>query len=276
MRQRSFTLIELMVVIAIVGLLASVVLVSMGGVKGKAKTAQGLQFSQSLYHVLGSEAVGVWNFDEGPDGSPMTTAKDASGYDNNGTCSGASCPTYTVETPQKVVGSSSGKFALSFDGANDYVDVGNNANLRPETFTVELWVKDITGGTGLVSYYGGNNGWLMRAYYIKLCNGASCAQFNFGSVDATKWSHLAFTYDSGSDAVRLYRNGTMDLSSTFANYVVSAAGENLHIGKDNWWSGDYSAGLIDDVRIYNQAVSSGEIQKHYADGLEKHQDLAIR
>jgi len=35
-------------------------------------------------------------------------------------------------------------------------------------------------------------------------------------------------------------------------------------------------GLIDEVRIYNQALSAAEIQKHYAEGLEKHKNLAIK
>ena len=78
---KGFTLIELLVVIAIFGLLVSVVVVSTSSARKKGSEAAGRQFSATLQHSLGADAVGMWSFDEGSG----TTAKDSSGNNFNGT-----------------------------------------------------------------------------------------------------------------------------------------------------------------------------------------------
>ena len=135
----SFTLIELLVVISIIGLLASVVLVSMKGMREKARIASALKFSQSLQNSLGSESVGVWSFDEGEG----TIVHDSSGYNNHCTIYGAS---FTQDTPERIVHSNSSTYSLSFDGQNDYLDCGNDESLDiTDEITIEAWVKPFSG-----------------------------------------------------------------------------------------------------------------------------------
>ena len=157
MKNKSFTLIELLVVIAIIGLLASIILVSLKGVREKAEIAKGLEFSQSIQHALGADAVGIWSFDDcGNDGDTHTTLADTSGYGNNGTNHGAIC---REDTPFHVVGSGGGKRALSFDG-DDYVDCGSGASTLPANFTAEVWVyfNGTSDNSTLIGRWGGEYG----------------------------------------------------------------------------------------------------------------------
>src|SRR3989344_5981922 len=140
MSNRSFTLIELLVVIAIIGLITSVSLVAIDlpGQRQKAKIAKILEFSSSIQNALGSEAVGIWDFDN--------NVLDSSGYGNNGTINGGA--TFTDETPQKIVGPSPGKYALSLDGAGDYINCGNGTSIKGSktAITVGVWLKRNTTG----------------------------------------------------------------------------------------------------------------------------------
>ncbi len=128
--KKGFTLIELLVVIAVIGMLSSIVLVSLKGTNYKAKMAKAESFSSQIAHVLRNEAVGIWSFDDAASG----TALDSSGYGNNGTVVGA--------TPVADRKGQSNK-AYSFNGISDYVELGNpllfNSNF-PE-LSVEAWFE---------------------------------------------------------------------------------------------------------------------------------------
>ena len=71
-----------------------------------------------------------------------------------------------------------------------------------------------------------------------------------------RWAHLAETYDGSS--VRLYVNGTL-VSTTAAPGSLASSTAPLRIGGNNIW-GEYFSGLIDEVRVYNRALSAAEIQ----------------
>lgn len=273
-KEKSFTLIELLIVIAVVGMISSIILVNLNlpEQRKKAQIGRALEFSSSILNALGSEGVGTWNFDEGSG----STAKDSSGYKNNCSIIG---PTYTSETPQSITGTGSGKYALSFDGADDYLDCGSDPSLIPSSaFTFEAWIypKKIMcskendscplWGTGANAYGHiiaiAQNGFL---WFYTLHN-------EWDPFDSDKpvaintWTHVVFTWDGNKK--RIYINGVLSGEKS-----ISTPLKNLPptwIGRKGDSHSGYFDGYIDEVRIYGQGLTTTQIREHYVQGLKKH------
>jgi hypothetical protein len=70
------------------------------------------------------------------------------------------------------------------------------------------------------------------------------------------WVHLATTYDGTTQ--RVFVNG-VEVSNAAATGAIDAGAGNLRIGGNDVWAGEYYQGLIDEVRIYNRALTAAEI-----------------
>jgi glucose/arabinose dehydrogenase len=193
--------------------------------------------------------VGAWSFDE----ASGTTATDASGSGNNGAISG---PARTA-----------GKFgnALSFDGVNDWVTV-NDANSLDLTnrMTLEAWVRPTGLGDWRTVLLKERPGHLAYALYGSTDNGrpaghvftnADIALRGPSALVANTWSHLAFTYDGAT--TRLYVNGTQVATAALTGNALTSSSP-LRIGGNSVW-GEWFSGAIDEVRIYNRALTATEI-----------------
>lgn len=265
----GFTLIELLVVIAIIGLLSSVVLVSMKGVRGKASVAKGLEFSQSVQNVLGAYAVGWWSFETIEAGNQVL---DSSGYDNHGTVNGA---TLVPAAGLEQLGN-----ALSFNGVSDYVTVADSASLDfTGAFSMSYWVKfnSVATEQWLVSKGGGWNraGFFSTIYSsgnlrFGMGNGAAEVTADNGGFTTDTWYHIVMTYDGTT--MRAYSNGIL-LPNTNTNSYSYGNDFPVSIGRSDNNNIPFN-GLLDEVRIYERALSAVEIQKHYVEGSKKHQPLA--
>ena len=75
-------------------------------------------------------------------------------------------------------------------------------------------------------------------------------------IDTNVWTHLAFTYDGSH--MRLYVNGSLVATQAQADAPLAAPGD-LKIGCSAWWWEEGFTGKIDEVRIYDRALSAGEI-----------------
>ena len=205
--------------------------------------------------------VAAYSFDEGEG----ETVEDITGNGHDGTIEGAE---WTVR----------GKYgsALKFDGENDCVAVPESSELDfSEEFTIESWVKPegelhhdpilFKEGEGFPSYALGvgipHSG---KAEGVIGQEGEGHESVYSGeSLEAKVWSHLALTYDGAK--LRLYVNGELVAIEAVENADSGSPGP-LTIGCDALY-GNYFQGRIDELRIYNRALSEIEIRQTAAAAL---------
>lgn len=195
--------------------------------------------------------VAAYAFEEGAG----TAAADGSGRGHTGTVTGATWV-------------QNGRFgrALSFDGVNDLVSVADTTALDlTNGMTLEAWVrpsstaawrtvllKERSGGLSYGLY--ASNGASRPSGYIRI--GGDIDTQSTSSLPVNAWSHVAVTYNGS--VLRLYVNGTQ-VASRNQTGSISTSSNPLRIGGNLSW-GEYFAGLIDEVRVYNRALSQSEIQ----------------
>lgn len=270
-KEKSFTLIELLVVIAVIGLISSIVLVNLDlpSQRKKAQIARSLEFSQSIQNILGSEGVGTWNFDEGSG----STARDSSGYGNNGTNNGA---VFSDDTPHKMTGNNSGKYALYLNGASN-VDVSNfgKSVVNKNEITIEAWLKPmINSGEDdflwystasdkrITIHFPWGNSIVWQFADFNNCN----VSLNLNQDWLNVWAHYVFVASDSKNFIKIYRNGSQVAENTCSTPTLPSSSASLYLGGRPSY-GFY--GFIDEARIYGQALSVGQIQSNYAKGLQK-------
>ncbi len=189
-------------------------------------------------------------------------ANDSSGT-NNGTMQG------TASFVAGEVGQ-----AFSFDGSSGYVSVPDAPTLDSFTnaMTIECWIKSgkLTanpGWEGLVCK--GNISWRLlgttgaKTVYVAF-NGASPTDlFGTRNVNDEQWHHIAATYDGNT--MSLYVDGTLDASQAATGSILQTS-DGLTIGNDAAQPGLLWNGLMDEVSLYNRALTSNEIAAIYNAG----------
>jgi len=163
--------------------------------------------------------------------------------------------------------------ALSFNGSTSYVELGNPAALQlTGSMTVEAWVKAAANPSndGEIVAKSSDSGWILKTtpdtgpetFGFRLsANSSTTAQRYSTTVRSLNtWYHVAGVYDASSQTLSTYVNGVLD-SGTLRGVVPASQynpSVNVNIGRRA--SGYYFNGLIDEVRIYNRALSQAEIQ----------------
>jgi hypothetical protein len=209
-----------------------------------------------------SGLVGCWKFDEGS----STTAYDSSGYNNDG---------ILTNGPAWV----NGKYgkALSFDGADDYVQVPHSSTLNSPNFTIEAWIylnadigntqKRIVSKQETFSrsysfdlFGNGYSGSTGNQLVLSIGNGAEWVNFMSDTKLSIKtWYHVVGTHEGTTS--KIYINGQLDKSGTTTtqttdNPAVLTIGCTKQTGDAPTF---FFNGIIDEVRIYNRTLSQQEI-----------------
>ena len=200
----------------------------------------------------GAGCVGYWSFDEGSG----DIAYDRSGNGNDGTLMNMNNNDWVDGVKGK---------GLEFDGADDYVEVGDNPSLEPSgSFSISFWFKTTQLGNKVLIEKNNNN----VGYSIQR-GGTNILVMDVGSGSGiwTKgnsyhdgsWHHVVFIYKGVNDG-SVYVDDVDDTDIT-APGTPSYGTDSLIIGSRG---GNYAfSGLIDEIAIYNRALTSYEIGQHY-------------
>ena len=211
-------------------------------------------------------AVAYYKFDDGTIGSTPATASDSfNDYDGALT----NTPTWTT----------AGRFnnALQFTGGTgtdaDYVEVSNATVLNPGKLTVEAWAK-----SGAASW--NTNGTIVSkrdAYILYPVSASKNMRFYIyaggawqnvlwtadGSFDITKWHHYVGTYDGTN--IKIYVDGVLKNTQPYTGSISTTDTGNIFIGRDDG-TANYLNGSMDEVILYNRALTLAEIRTRYGAG----------
>lgn len=246
--ERGFTLIELLVVFSVIGLVSTVSITSFSTAKAKAKIANGLSNEQTVYSTVADDAVAIWDFNE----CTGSVANDLSGNSRHATLIGT---TWSTDTPSKQ------GCSLSFNGSGDQVDPNYSWSFNHQNFTASAWFKTKKSAEQVIFMIGDEN-------VVEMLNGKLRVNLSSNTANATKktndniWHFVAITGDSNS--VRLYVDGKNTPDITISGDADAYSGQML-IGRCTGGSW-YFSGLLDDIRIYQRALTAKEIHNLFAKG----------
>ena len=222
---------------------------------------------------LNYSLLGHWRFDDGSG----TTAYDSSGYGRSGTL---------VNGPTWVNSALSTAFdfydpgGLEFDGADDRVTTAGTAiNLANSSFTLSAWARrDSSGSYDIILGQGNQNNNNHLQFGFRDSNYFTCAFWgNDLDTSATytdnDWHHWACTYDASTNARTIYRDGVSVANGT-ASADFQGSG-TLYIGEGNFTNSAFD-GAVDDVRIYDQALTSAQVGALAAGGHPELTGITLR
>lgn len=221
--------------------------------------------SQIPSYIPTNGLVGWWPFNG--------NANDESGNGNNGTVYGAILSSDRYGTSNN---------AFSFNGTNSYIQMINPGPLGNTSRSVSVWVKTTeTRSERMIVSWGANGpvGADFNLWSNYSCNGFSFdinssartfnSQFNNG-----QWNHYVVVYDNSLGStisiVKVYQNSIL-LSSVCASVgtgVINTLGTfPITVGRYHGNNEDHLNGNIDDIGIWNRALTSQEVSVMYANSM---------
>ena len=219
-----------------------------------------LNISSSIKNVIGGDnLVARWLLDE----TSGLRAADSSSHNHHCTLKGGTF-SFSANTTSGKIGR-----ALNLNGSTDYIELPYSSDLNTSKFTCSLWVR-VTGGAnyrspltsrgttinGYVFYATDANKWEFWTY-----DGSVFSVSIGSSVSIGVWTFLVGVYD-GTNRI-FYINGQQVASNIVSFNPNTSSPLRIGAGATEGTPLFFFNGDIDDVRIYNRALSSAEIQEIY-------------
>jgi type II secretory pathway pseudopilin PulG len=209
-----------------------------------------------------SGLVGYWSFDE----STGTIANDLSGYGNNGTMYSGITLTDLRSTSSCKIG-----YCSSFDGVDDYVQLSTSSSLSiTGPITVVVWAYPRATGVNMMFLQASNqyNLWVQSNNKVRFADTLGhYIDTNSGVLTLNQWNHIVGVFVKSSGTPITLSNGNIYINGIPQGIFVSGNWSpttlsSIAIGRIP--SGvNFFNGFIDEVRVYNRALTDSEIKALY-------------
>jgi hypothetical protein len=205
--------------------------------------------------------VGYWPF--------CGNANDESGNGNNGTVNGAILTTDRFGVANK---------AYSFDGVNDYVSVNHANSFNLSSYTISIWVQKLGNGPNnkahwsIISKDNTAELWNNPFHLTQTASGSlltvlgGCTnneinQYSGSILNLNQWNNITFSFDDNLNVFKTFVNGNM-LNIDTVQFSLCNSTSPIIFG--NWTPySNFFNGKIDDIAIYNRALTQQEITNLY-------------
>ena len=203
--------------------------------------------ASDVRELAGNGPVGWWKLDE----NTGTSAADATGNGYTGTL--AASPATPAWTTGKY------GYALSFDGTDDYMTVSTFQKPADFSYSMRLYLNAAQGGWATILEFGNDSPWFginggdgKLQLYSNNPTGATV-------LSTGVWYHAVVT--SAGGVSKIYLNGVQDGSNGTGNTATTTGFGVAHNNGDGYFNG-----RVDDLRIYNRALSVAEVKELYQGG----------
>lgn len=252
---KGFTLVEILVVVAILGFLAALTVATVSSAREKARLAAAKSFAAALHRAHSAGMLAYWKLDEA--GSNGTVISDFSGFANHGTVSGTLIQHSATAC---MVGT-----CLEFDGGSNYITAPESIASTPATGVVlSVWVYPTAdgGNNGARIVAKGTSGTDDYALVFRNNSGSeeNIVRFHIGGASAlmspefilrlNAWNHVASVYNG--QTMKIYVDGKEVATQNYSTAITDNS-NTIYIGR-NADAADATKrfrGRIDEVYIYN-------------------------